>query len=59
MIAWAERLGWAYDVRWPDRDAAVRPADRGAGQTLGSMTDRAGAEDRVTGRLRDGGMMGW
>jgi stearoyl-CoA desaturase (Delta-9 desaturase) len=40
-IIWAlEKLGWAYDVRWPDEDrlAAKRPV--GATRKLGSMTRR-------------------
>jgi stearoyl-CoA desaturase (Delta-9 desaturase) len=39
---WAmEKLGWAYDVRWPDEDrlSAKRPAT--ATRKLGSMTRRA------------------
>jgi stearoyl-CoA desaturase (delta-9 desaturase) len=43
-VIWAlEKLGWAYDVRWPDEDrlAAKRPAT--ATRKLGSMTmQRAG-----------------
>ncbi len=42
-VIWAlEKLGWAYDVRWPDEDrlAAKRPAT--ATRKLGSMTRRAG-----------------
>ena len=41
-IIWAfEKLGWAYDVRWPDEDrlTAKRPAT--ATRKLGSMTRRA------------------
>jgi stearoyl-CoA desaturase (delta-9 desaturase) len=41
-IIWAfEKLGWAYDVRWPDEDrlSAKRPAT--ATRKLGSMTRRA------------------
>jgi stearoyl-CoA desaturase (delta-9 desaturase) len=44
-VIWAlEKLGWAYDVRWPDEDrlAAKRPAT--ATRKFGSMTRRA---DRV------------
>ncbi len=40
-IIWAlEKLGWAYDVRWPDEDrlTAKRPAN--ATRKLGSMTRR-------------------
>ncbi len=41
-VIWAaEKLGWAYDVRWPDEDrlSAKRPAT--ATRKLGSMTRRA------------------
>jgi stearoyl-CoA desaturase (delta-9 desaturase) len=41
-VIWAfEKLGWAYDVRWPDeaRLAAKRPAT--ATRSLGSMTKRS------------------
>jgi stearoyl-CoA desaturase (Delta-9 desaturase) len=41
-VIWAlEKLGWAYDVRWPDEDrlAAKRPAT--AKRKFGSMTRRA------------------
>jgi stearoyl-CoA desaturase (delta-9 desaturase) len=43
-VIWAfEKLGWAYDVRWPDEDrlTAKRPAT--ATRKLGSMTKRSGA----------------
>jgi stearoyl-CoA desaturase (delta-9 desaturase) len=38
VIRWFEKLGWAYDVRWPDeqRLTAKRPAT--ATRSLGSMT---------------------
>jgi len=42
-VIWAfEKLGWAYDVRWPDEERleAKRPAT--ATRKLGSMTRRAG-----------------
>ena len=42
-VIWAlEKLGWAYDVRWPDENrlAAKRPAT--AKRKFGSMTRRAG-----------------
>jgi len=42
-VIWAfEKLGWAYDVRWPDEErlSAKRPAT--ATRKLGSMTRRAG-----------------
>ena len=48
-VIWAlEKLGWAYDVRWPDeiRLSAKRPAT--ATRKLGSMTRRA---DRVRGAM--------
>ena len=41
-VIWAlEKLGWAYDVRWPDEDrlTAKRPAT--ATRKLGSMTRHA------------------
>ena len=40
VIQWFEKLGWAYDVRWPDesRLGAKRAAD--ATRSLGSMTMR-------------------
>jgi stearoyl-CoA desaturase (Delta-9 desaturase) len=43
VIYWFEKLGWAYDVRWPDEDrlSAKRPAD--AKRKLGSMTKRSGS----------------
>jgi stearoyl-CoA desaturase (delta-9 desaturase) len=48
-VIWAaEKLGWAYDVRWPDEDrlAAKRPAT--ATRKLGSMTRRSSrARDAV------------
>jgi stearoyl-CoA desaturase (delta-9 desaturase) len=46
-IIWVlEKLGWAYDVRWPDEDrlAAKRPAT--ATKKLGSMTIRRAAQVR-------------
>src|SRR5580700_9810639 len=48
-VIWAfEKLGWAYDVRWPEetRLSAKRPAT--ATRKLGSMTRRA---DRVRGAV--------
>ncbi len=48
-VIWAlEKLGWAYDVRWPDEErlSAKRPAT--ATRKLGSMTRRA---DRVRGAV--------
>jgi len=46
-VIWAlEKLGWAYDVRWPDEDrlAAKRPAT--ATKKLGSMTIRRAGQVR-------------
>ena len=40
VIAWAERLGWAYDVRWPDGERLSARLTGVRGKTLGSMTDR-------------------
>ncbi len=48
-VIWAfEKLGWAYDVRWPDEErlSAKRPAT--ATRKLGSMTRRA---DRIRGAV--------
>jgi stearoyl-CoA desaturase (Delta-9 desaturase) len=39
-IAWAERLGWAYDVRWPDSERLSAKLTGLRGKVLGSMTDR-------------------
>jgi stearoyl-CoA desaturase (delta-9 desaturase) len=39
-IAWCERLGWAYDVRWPNGERLSARLTGVRGQTLGSMTDR-------------------
>jgi stearoyl-CoA desaturase (Delta-9 desaturase) len=49
-VIWAlEKLGWAYDVRWPDEErlAAKRPAT--ATRKLGSMTRRRHTEGRASG----------
>ena len=67
VIAWAERLGWAYDVRWPDGDRLSGKLTGLRGKQLGSMTDRQvvradvrkQAATSVTGTLLDGAMMGW
>jgi stearoyl-CoA desaturase (delta-9 desaturase) len=40
VIAWAERLGWAYDVRWPDGERLSARLTGVRGKSLGSMTDR-------------------
>jgi stearoyl-CoA desaturase (Delta-9 desaturase) len=40
VIAWAERLGWAYDVRWPDGNRLSARLTGVRGKSLGSMTDR-------------------
>jgi stearoyl-CoA desaturase (Delta-9 desaturase) len=40
VIAWAERLGWAYDVRWPDGSRLSGKLTGLRGKQLGSMTDR-------------------
>jgi stearoyl-CoA desaturase (delta-9 desaturase) len=44
-IWWAEKLGWAWDVRWPDEDR-LSPRRTGAarGRMLGSMTKRRSAK---------------
>jgi len=44
-VIWAfEKLGWAYDVRWPDPERLATKRTEGATRTLGSMTKRSGAE---------------
>jgi stearoyl-CoA desaturase (delta-9 desaturase) len=40
VISWAERLGWAYDVRWPDSSRLAGKLTGLRGKQLGSMTDR-------------------
>jgi stearoyl-CoA desaturase (delta-9 desaturase) len=40
VIAWAERLGWAYDVRWPDGARLSTRLTGLRGKELGAMTDR-------------------
>ena len=40
VISWAERLGWAYDVRWPDSARLSGKLTGLRGKQLGSMTDR-------------------
>src|SRR6516162_8217659 len=48
VIRWAEQLGWAWDVRWPDRQrlsaklTGLRPV------SLGAMTKGMGAANAVT-----------
>jgi len=42
MIWLAEKLGWAYDARWPD-EARLTGKQTGATRKLGSMTKRAAA----------------
>ncbi len=43
-IAWAEKLGWAYDVRWPDGERLSGKLTGVRGKVLGSMTDRRAAK---------------
>ena len=43
VIAWAEDLGWAYDVRWPDGERLSARLTGVRGKALGSMTDRPAA----------------
>jgi stearoyl-CoA desaturase (Delta-9 desaturase) len=43
-IAWAEKLGWAYDVRWPDGERLTAKLTGVRGKALGSMTDRQAAK---------------
>jgi stearoyl-CoA desaturase (delta-9 desaturase) len=33
-----EKLGWVYDVRWPDRDRLMAKRSHEGGRPLGSMT---------------------
>ena len=40
VIQWFEKLGWAYDVRWPDADATGLQAPADTTRTLGGMTKR-------------------
>jgi stearoyl-CoA desaturase (delta-9 desaturase) len=43
-VIWiCEKLGWAYDVRWPD-EARLTGKQTGANRKLGSMTRRATAK---------------
>jgi len=42
MIWLAEKIGWAYDVRWPD-EARLTSKQTGGTRKLGSMTKRAAA----------------
>ena len=48
-IWWAEKLGWAWDVRWPDEDRLSPRLTGIRGQRLGSMTKRrpAQTDDRM------------
>jgi stearoyl-CoA desaturase (Delta-9 desaturase) len=42
-VIWAfEKLGWAYDVRWPDEERLQAKLPAGARRKLGSMTRRSG-----------------
>ncbi|HEY3976757.1 MAG TPA: acyl-CoA desaturase [Streptosporangiaceae bacterium] len=43
LIWLAEKLGWAYDVRWPE-EARLTSRRTGTTRKLGSMTKRAAAE---------------
>jgi stearoyl-CoA desaturase (Delta-9 desaturase) len=45
-IIWAlEKLGWAYDVRWPDEDRLMAKRPATATRKLGSMTRRSLARE--------------
>ena len=37
----AEKLGWVYDVRWPDETRLTGKQRPGRSRKLGSMTRRA------------------
>jgi hypothetical protein len=41
LIWFAEKLGWAYDVRWPDETKLVKKQT--GSRRFGSMTRRAAA----------------
>jgi stearoyl-CoA desaturase (delta-9 desaturase) len=41
VIRWFERLGWAYDVRWPDKTRLGAKRAPGGTRPLGSMTSRS------------------
>jgi stearoyl-CoA desaturase (Delta-9 desaturase) len=43
-IWWAEKLGWAWDVRWPDEQRLAGRLTGKRRQRLGAMTRRAPAE---------------
>jgi stearoyl-CoA desaturase (delta-9 desaturase) len=40
VIQWFEKLGWAYDVRWPDEARLHAKRTAGATRSLGGMTMR-------------------
>jgi stearoyl-CoA desaturase (delta-9 desaturase) len=42
-IWWAEKLGWAWDVRWPDEDRLSGKLTGRRGKRLGAMTKRSSA----------------
>ena len=44
VIRWAEQLGWARDVRWPDEQRLSGKLTGLRGKRLGSMTVRRGAK---------------
>jgi stearoyl-CoA desaturase (delta-9 desaturase) len=48
VIRWAEQLGWAWDVRWPDEQRLTGKLTGLRGKRLGSMTVRR------AGKLGDG-----
>jgi stearoyl-CoA desaturase (Delta-9 desaturase) len=53
VIRWAERLGWAWDVRWPDEQRLTGKLTGLRGQRLGSMTvHHAGTPAAGTARSR-------
>ena len=41
LIWAAEKLGWVYDVRWPDEARLTGKQRAGRSRQLGSMTRRA------------------
>jgi hypothetical protein len=53
-VIWAfEKLGWAYDVRWPDEERLTPSGPPRRQRKLGSMTRRAtGVRGAVTAESR-------
>ena len=47
VIRWFERLGWAYDVRWPDKTRLEAKRTPGGTRSLGSMTSPSAKLDQT------------